>query len=303
MLILPGNLNTIKINMNFIQHKLVFFRFSLALIGLSTAALLIWGLRPGISFTGGSWLEVKFETEEVVKQEQIKQAGENVFNIQEIQTTAENQFILKGDQISLEEKQQVMQGLEQLGEVQEIKFEMVGPALDADLVYKTGSAVLLICIIVIGYIWYQFKDLKYGVCAVLAMLHDTVILLGSFSLLGYLFDARIDTLFIAAVLTTLAFSLHDTVVIYDRIRELAVEKKNLKLVQSANLVIWETLVRSINNSLTIIFMLLALLLLGGESLRWFAAALLIGALAATYSSTFVAVPLLVYWEGVKSKRG
>lgn len=303
MLILPGNLNTIKINMNFIQHKLVFFRFSLALIGLSIAALLIWGLRPGISFTGGSWLEVKFETEEVVKQEQIKQAAVNVFNIQEIQTAAENQFILKGDQISLEEKQQVMQGLEQLGEVQEIKFEMVGPALGADLVYKTGSAVLLICIIVISYIWYQFKDLKYGVCAVLAMLHDTVILLGSFSLLGYLFDARIDTLFIAAVLTTLAFSLHDTVVIYDRIRELAAERKNLKLSQSANLVIWETLVRSINNSLTIIFMLLALLLLGGESLRWFAATLLIGALAGTYSSTFVAVPLLVYWEEVKSKRG
>ncbi len=288
--------------MNFIKYKSIFFAFSLILIGLSAAALLVWGLKPGISFTGGSWLEVQFETENVINREELKQAIPNMFNLQQIQSTGEQQFILKANQISVQEKQQVMQELEQLGRVRELRFETVGPALGFDLIYKTASAMFFICVIVIVYIWRQFKDFKYGACAVLGMLHDSIILLGSFSLLGYLFDARVDTLFLAAMLTTLSFSLHDTVVIYDRIRELMAQKKNLKFAQSTNLVIWETLVRSINNSLTIIFMLLALLLLGGESLRWFAAALLIGTLAATYSSTFVAVPLLVFWEEVKKRK-
>ncbi|NIT03420.1 protein translocase subunit SecF, partial [Candidatus Saccharibacteria bacterium] len=145
-------------------------------------------------------------------------------------------------------------------------------------------------------------DLKFGACAILAMFHDSFILLGSFSLLGHFFGVEVDTLFVTAVLTILSFSVHDTVVVYDRIRESQRRLPDTPLVDLVNKAVTETLSRSINNSLTIIFMLIALLLLGGVTIRWFVAALLIGTIAGTYSSTFTAAPLLVIWEQLVQRK-
>jgi preprotein translocase subunit SecF len=146
----------------------------------------------------------------------------------------------------------------------------------------------------------QFKSLKFGASAIIAMFHDSFILIGTFSLLGHFMQVEVDFLFITALLTTLSFSVHDTIVVYDRIRESQkVHAGDLK--DLANRAISETMVRSLNNSFTIIFMLVALVLLGGTTIKWFAVALFIGTILGTYSSPFVAVPLLVTWDEIIKK--
>ncbi len=166
---------------------------------------------------------------------------------------------------------------------------------------KTLIAVALATVFILAYIAYQFKDKMYGICAVLAMFHDTLILLGSFSLLGKFFGVEVDTLFVTAVLTTLSFSVHDTVVTYDSIRNAARKKSRAKFLELINTAINQTLIRNLNNSLTIIFMLVALVLLGGQTIRWFVVALLIGTIAGTYSSTFIATPLLLVWKDLEER--
>ena len=164
------------------------------------------------------------------------------------------------------------------------------------------QAIILAAGFILGYVAWRFKDPKFGICAILAMFHDSLILLGSFSLLGHFFKIEVDTLFVTAVLTILSFSVHDTVVVYDRIREFQRVFPQVSFEDLVNKAVTETLSRSVNNSLTIIFMLVALLLLGGETIRWFVAALLIGTIAGTYSSTFTAVPLLVIWAQMARRR-
>jgi preprotein translocase subunit SecF len=134
------------------------------------------------------------------------------------------------------------------------------------------------------------------------MFHDSLILTGIFSLLGYFKGVEVDLLFVTAVLTTLSFSIHDTVVVYNRIRELQKKDRRLSLTEVANVAVWKTLGRSINDSVTIILMLLSLVLLGGESIHYFSLALLIGAITGTYSSTFTAVPILLFWEEIANRR-
>jgi len=158
------------------------------------------------------------------------------------------------------------------------------------------TAVASAAVFILTYIAYQFKEKMYGVCAILAMFHDTLILLGSFSLLGKFFGVEVDTLFVTAVLTTLSFSVHDTVVTYDSIRNAVKQNPKTKFSELINIAINQTLIRNLNNSLTIIFMLLALTLLGGPTIRFFSVALLIGTIAGTYSSTFIATPLLLVWK-------
>ncbi|OGC61225.1 hypothetical protein A2890_00820 [candidate division WWE3 bacterium RIFCSPLOWO2_01_FULL_53_14] len=144
--------------------------------------------------------------------------------------------------------------------------------------------------------------MAYGAAAILAMLHDTLVLFGVFSLLGRFAGVEVGTLFVIAVLTTLSFSVHDTIVVFDRIREIR-RISNMDLEEAVDQAVGETLVRSLNNSLTIVFMLLALFVLGGESLKWFVFALLVGTISGTYSSTFNAAPLLIIWRRLSVKYG
>ncbi len=288
--------------MNFIKRRRIFFTISITLIILSLVSLFSLGLKPGISFTGGSSLELEILSQEPLTAADVQQTLAADYELEEVRSVSQQRFVLKGEQLTIDQKQEILDQLSSLGEVQEIRFEIVGPALGRDLIIKTGAALLIISLITILYLRLRFKEIKYGVCAVLGMLHDSIILIGSFSLFGYLFGAKIDSLFLAALLTTLSFSIHDTVVIYDRLRELIQEHKFLNFKQAANLVIWETLVRSVNNSLTIIIMLLALIVLAGVELRWFALALLVGTAAGTYSSTFVTVPLLIVWDKINKSR-
>lgn len=184
----------------------------------------------------------------------------------------------------------------------EVRFETVGPTLGRELLRKTIFAIILAAGGILAYVAWQFKDRKFGICAILAMFHDSLILIGSFSLLGHYLGVEVDTLFVTAVLTILSFSVHDTVVVYDRIRESQKTDAKASFESLVNKAVTETLVRSLNNSLTIIFMLVALFLLGGETIKWFVTALLIGTIAGTYSSTFTAAPLLVVWEKLAARK-
>ena len=181
-------------------------------------------------------------------------------------------------------------------------YEYVGPSIGGETIKKTVISIILAVTVLLVYISFTFKKLKFGVCAILAMLHDSLILLGSFSLLGHFFAVQVDLLFVTAVLTTLSFSVHDTIVVFDRIRELSSKSSSQTSSQVINQAVSDTLIRSLNNSLTIIFMLVSLFLMGAESTKHFILALLIGTIIGTYSSTFTAAPLLIVWTRLFSKK-
>lgn len=285
------------------KHKIFYLIISGIILVPGIISLLLFGLKLDIDFTGGSLLEL--ELEESVDQlgyDHINQAVEQVYSLDSVQQSGQNQLILRGDPINNDQKQQVLSLIkERYPQAEEVRFETVGPTLGRELIIKTITGILLVASLIVLYVWKQFKQFKFGVCAILAMFHDSLVLLGSFSLLGYFLNVEIDVLFVTALLTTLSFSIHDTMVIYDRIRELIRKHPKLSLEEVANLAIWETIVRSINDSITIIITLTSLVLLGGETIRWFAVALLIGIVSGTYSSTFVAVPLLLIWDELKLK--
>lgn len=286
--------------MNFMKWRWLYALISALLLVPGLISLVLFRLKPSIDFTGGALIEVRFTpTDGVIttSADEIKQKLEPVYTVETIQQSGVNQLILRGKQLDNSGKNLVLDVLEkEMGPLEELRFETVGPTLGKELLFKTLVGVGLASLVILSYVWMQFRELKYGLSAVLAMFHDTLILIGSFSLLGYFLDIEVDVLFVTAMLTTLSFSVHDTVVVYDRIRELRRKHPSHSLKTLINVAITETLSRSINNSMTIILMLSSLALLGGESIRWFVVALLIGAVVGTYSSTFTAAPLLLVFE-------
>lgn len=292
--------------MNLMKHKKIFFFLSAIVLVPGLISLLIFGLKPAIDFIGGSLLEVKLVEEKSVENFQetvLKEQLKDVFIVNSVQKTGEGSLIFRGNEITNEQKDIALDLLQtELGDLAVLRFETVGPVLGQELLKKTVTAILIVAGVIIFYIWQQFHDLKYGISAVLAMFHDSLILLGIFSLLGHFKNVEVDVLFVTAVLTTLSFSIHDTVVVYNRIRELKKKHRHLSLTEIANAAVWKTLNRSVNDSITIILMLLALVLLGGDTIRNFSFALLVGAITGTYSSSFTAVPILLVWEELANRK-
>lgn len=290
---------------NFMKYKKLYFALSLAVILPGLFSLAIWGLKPSVDFAGGSLLEVEVglpadgvgESTSNGVVEVTAQAAE--VDVKEIQTTSDGTYLLRLNNITEAKKNEILNLYQvRFGQdnVAEVRFESVGPTIGRELLVKTLVAVFLAAAFILLYVAWQFKDRIYGVAAILAMFHDSLILLGIWSLLGHFLKVEADTLFVTAVLTILSFSVHDTVVVYDRIRESVKQEPRADFTYLVNKAVNETLSRSLNNSLTIIFMLLALALLGGTSIKWFVMALLIGTIAGTYSSTFTAAPLLLVLE-------
>jgi preprotein translocase subunit SecF len=285
-------------------RKLYYF-ISLFFIVPSLISLFLFGLKPSIDFTGGALLEIEIiplEGKEV-SELNIRNAITGEIDIYSVQQTGQGTVIIRTKDISQEEKQNIVIDLKtNLGEIIEKRFETVGPVAGKELLTKTITAIAVASVCILFFVAYRFKELKYGICAILAMFHDTLIVIGIFSILGHFFKIEVDILFVTAVLTILSFSVHDTIVVYDRIRETRRRFPKASYENIVNLSIAETLGRSVNNSMTIIFMLTALLLIGGITIRWFVLALLIGTITGTYSSTFTAAPLLVTWEAIKNRK-
>lgn len=288
------------------KYKWLYFFLSALVLIPGIVSLVRFGLRPAIDFTGGTLLELKFEQDtKILEYGDIKKMiEEQGAEVSSVQSSGEKTVLIRMKPIDKDQTEKIKTDLgEKFGEApEEVRLETVGPTLGRELLIKTIVAIILAAGFILGYVAWQFKDKKFGICAILAMFHDSLILLGSFSWLGYFFGVEVDTLFVTAVLTILSFSVHDTVVVYDRIRESQKLFPKAPFEDLVNKAITETLSRSLNNSLTIIFMLVALLLLGGVTIKWFIVALLIGTIAGTYSSTFTAAPLLVVWEKFKERK-
>lgn len=283
---------------NFMKYKWLYFLISLIVILPGIYFLIKFGLKPSVDFTGGSLLELNVNA----PLQEVRNVAESVVKLNSLQLSSQNTYIFRTEFLDTAKTNQLKTTLESnFGTVTEISFNTIGPTLGKELLKKTFIGILLSAGFILLYVAYRFRDKKYGICAVLAMLHDTLVVVGIFSFLGVYLGVEVDALFVTALLTILSFSVHDTIVVYDRIRELQKLFPKLTYTQLVNKAVTETLTRSLNNSMTIIFMLLALYLLGGSTTKWFVFALLIGTVSGTYSSTFTAAPLLVLWEEVKAK--
>lgn len=283
------------------RFRPAYFLFSGVLVVGAIFSIARFGFLPSIDFVGGSVTEYRFSTQ--INPGQIREILQDEEALRGVAAVGADSVVLRTRPIAQAEAESIAAKLaEELEETpQLIRFENVGPALSREILTKTFVAIAIAAAGILAWVAWQFKSIKFGVSAVLAMLHDSTILLGAFSLLGYALRVEVDLLFVTAVLTTLSFSVHDTIVVYDRIREAQRNFPQASFLDLANKAINETMVRSINNSLTIVFMLVALLLLGGETIKWFVGALLVGTIAGTYSSPFVAVPILVSWDELQGR--
>jgi len=288
--------------MNWMIYRKIYFLLSGVVIGIGLFSLVKWGLKFGIDFRGGTIAEYRFD-KNISTNDLSKKIGEQNIEVISIQPTGGNQYLFKLAPLNSDEREKLNQTIRDFigsQKIDELRHETVGPTIGPELVKKTLFAILIAAGSILLWVAYQFRSIKFGASAILAMFHDSLVLIGLYSLLGQFFGAEVDFLFVTALLTTLSFSVHDTIVVYDRIRE-SQGKFGGTLSELADKAVTETMVRSLNNSFTIIFMLVALAILGGETVRWFAVVLLIGTISGTYSSPFVAVPLLVTWEDVVGK--
>ena len=273
----------------------------------------LWGVKPSIDFTGGTLLEIKIQNlKSKIQNEEIKKIAQSQnLKVGSIQESGENTYLLRLKPIDKDQNQKLQEELnKQFEEVKELRFETVGPTVGREATEKAIKSVLIASLIIILYIAWAFRKIpkpyssfRFGICAFLALIHDVLVVVGLFSLFGHFFKVEVDNLFITALLTIMGFSVHDTIVVFDRIREnLHKLPSNLTFAHIVNESIVQTLARSLSTSLTVLFTLLALLLFGGESVRWFIVALLIGVTSGTYSSIFNAAPLLVLWDEITRRK-
>lgn len=298
--------------MNIIKNKNIFFIISGIIIIPGLISLFLFGLKPSIDFTGGSVGEyqisnVKYpisngEIEKIIEKNDVK-----VHSVKQART---NDFIIRTNALGQKEHEVILSNLKnKYKHVKEKSFETVGATIGRETEANALTAVVIASIAITLYIAFAFRKVsrpvsswKYGICAIVALLHDLIVVVGVFSILGYLFNVEVDSLFITALLTVMGFSIHDTIVVFDRIRENLKKHPNIAFETNVNNSILETLNRSFNTSLTVVLVLSMLLLFGGESIRWFVVALLVGIVSGTYSSIFNASPLLVVWYEIDKRR-
>lgn len=289
-----------------IQKRNIWLTISGLLFVVAVVALALWGFKFGIDFTGGSLMEARFINSRPDVEETQKSLADLNLGSLIVQPVGEKDMALRFQETREEKHQEVLQRLGELAghgnAVEELRFDSVGPSIGAELKRKSVYAVFFVLIAIVLYISWAFRKVskpvaswKYGLAALVAMFHDVIITLGVFSVLGKFYGVEINASFVAAVLTVVGYSVHDTIVVFDRTRE-NLPKSNEDFEGTVNMSLNQTLVRSINTSLTAILALLAIIIFGGASIRVFASALAIGIFIGTYSSIFVASPLLVVWE-------
>ncbi|MEK7171222.1 MAG: protein translocase subunit SecF [Patescibacteria group bacterium] len=288
------------------RKKKLWFTISLGLFIVGILFLIIWKLPFGIDFKGGAQMDLSFD--KPVGETDLRQKVSEYPDVEGLVVTKTDQsaLTLRMLPITNEQHQAIIKKInEDFGSVTEKQYQLVGPSVSQDLTRKAILAVVLASVFIILYLAYSFRTVtfpvsswRFGVVAVVALLHDLVITVGVFSILAHFFHFEVDASFITALLTVMGFSVHDTIVVFDRIREnLAKHKEeSLGFETIADMSLSQTLNRSMATSLTVIFTLTALTVMGGESIRGFVVTLLIGIVIGTYSSIFTATPLLVVWQ-------
>jgi len=279
-----------------------FFIGSALIIIPGLVFLLLGGLKLGIDFTGGSLWEVQFK--QAVEPAAVKAIlSDNGFGDAQVQTASGNVLQIRIRELKEGSPQKV--ALEnafraKFGDFTQLQLQTVGPTVGTSISQRAILAIAFASVGILCYIAYAFRKaqhpFRFGVCAIAAMLHDVFVLIGIFAILGYFFNIEIDSLFVTAVLTMIGFSVHDTIVVFDRVRENTIRRASSSYEDVVNYSLVQTMVRSLNTSLTVVFTLLALYLFGGETIKNFVLALLIGIVSGTYSSIFNASLLLVVWE-------
>ena len=270
-------------------------------------AIIMFGspVKLSIDFTGGTLLELRFE--ETAQPADVREVlAENGFPGSAVTTTADETVLVRTKEMEPETKVGIMDALESaFGTVEELRFESVGPAVGAEVTRTAGIAVAVAALFILVFIIFAFRKVpnafRYGVCAIAAMVHDILVTVGLFSLAGLILNWEADALFLTALLTVIGFSVQDTIVVFDRIRENLPKRRGESYETIVNRSLLETIHRSLATQLNAIFVLIALLLFGGATMKQFVAVLLVGLLSGTYSSIFNAVPLLVVWETGKIK--
>jgi len=287
------------------SRRHLWFLISLLVIVPGTVSLLLFGLRLGIDFTGGTLWEVQFQEPATSAQIEAVLAENGYENVLIQQTGAEeaNDYLIRMPELTegSPQKEAIQQGFtRQIGPFVEREFSTVGGAISTAIRNRAILAVAFASIAILLYMAYAFRNTQnpmlYGLCALVAMLHDVLVVIGVFSILGVVAGVEIDALFVTAMLTVIGFSVHDTIVVFDRIRENLARRTDDDFEEVVNYSLAQTVVRSLNTSVTVIFTLLALFLFGGSTTREFVLALLIGVVSGTYSSIFNASQLLVAWE-------
>ncbi len=260
------------------------------------------GLRPGIDFTGGSTITIEFA--DPVGQQELRDALADIqVEGSTVQNFGDNVYFIRTKELSEAEKDELTTGLEAAvspGGSNVLAFDLVSPVVAQETVIAAFWAVFAAAIGIFLYVWWAFRNVpspfRYGAAAIVALVHDAGVILGIFAILGVVAEIEVNTMFLIALLTVIGFSVNDTIVVFDRLRENIIASPTRSLAASINLSVSETLGRSINTSLTLLLTLLALMLFGGPTLRGFLLVLLIGVLVGTYSSIAVATQTLVVWE-------
>lgn len=295
-------------NLDIVGKRKIWYTISIVAIIPGIISLFLFGLKLGIDFKGGAVLELSGNNVDVSV---VTAQGEKL-GLKDITVTPSGNSTLvrfRDDETGAKQEanhQDFKKQLEDKG-YKEISYNVVGPSVSKDISRNALLSILAASIAIVLYIAWAFRNVplpltswNFGVGAIIALLHDSLFLIGTFSLLGHFFGIEVDALFVTAVLTVIGFSVHDTIVVYDRIRE-NLRSKRGSFDEIVNNSILETLARSLNTSVTVLLTLLALFLFGGASIKSFVLALLLGIISGTYSSIFNASQLLVSWEHYKEK--
>jgi len=297
--------------MKIVSHRKIYFSISLILVLASLVSLLLWGLKLGIDFSGGTLMEVEF-LEERPNNQQIQErlAGLELDQIS-LQSTGQKGLILRLKDIDEETHQMILAELRKINSseesisqvITEKRFESVGPLIGQELKRKASWAIILAMVAIILYIAWAFRKIskpvaswQYGLVAIIALFHDILITLGFFSALGHYWNIEIGLPLVAAFLTILGYSVNNSIVIFDRSRENILRSHWTDFEETINQSIGQSVTRCLNTALTTLFVLLAIFFLGGQSIKYFALALIIGIIVGTYSSIFVTSSLIVVWQ-------
>lgn len=291
--------------MDIVGKRRIFLIISGVLTLISIFLIVIFGFKLSIEFTGGSKLHVAPIDNKKIEISKLKSVVEkNKVKVVSIKKVTDKEIIIRTDTITDGKKNEILAAAKESGiELRETSFDTLGPVVGSESKINSLKAIGLAMLAITLYIAFAFRKVsrpvsswKFGISAIIALIHDVVIVMGAFSLFGILFGVEIDTLFITAVLTIMGFSVHDTIVVFDRVRENLIKNvHNHSFENIVNQSFNETLARSLNTSITVVVVLLALIIFGGESIKWFIAAFLIGIITGTYSSIFIASAILVEW--------